>query len=91
MQSKEELDGKLQAFPDLYLDKIGTPINIKDLEDYLTEHAHNLKKEFIDRAFSGLSVSEATYLVEQLRKAQNSGNNLKVKHNNKLKTKVSKG
>jgi len=90
MQSKEELDGKLQAFPDLYLERIGTPINIKDLEEYLIEHAENLKKQFIDRAFSGLSVSEAIYLVDQLRKAQNVGNNKKMKHNNKMITKESK-
>lgn len=90
MQSKEELDGKLQAFPDLYLDRIGTPIDIKDLEQYLLDHADKLKKEFIDRAFSGLSVAEATYIIDQLRKAQNSGNIGKVKHNNKTKTKTSK-
>ena len=90
MQSKEELDGKLQAFPDLYLERTGTPFNIKDLEQYLLDHADKLKKEFIDRAFSGLSVAEATYIIDQLRKAQNSGNIGKVKHNNKTKTKTSK-
>ena len=70
MISKEELDGKLQAFPDLYKERLGTPLNIKDLEDYLTQHASNIKKEFIERAFSGLSYSEALYVIEQLKKLE---------------------
>lgn len=79
MQSEDELKGKLQAFPDVYQDKIGEPLNFKDIEYYLETLINKKKFQFIEQAFSSFTIPEARTFIEMLKKQVNPANPKKTK------------
>jgi hypothetical protein len=66
--SQEELQGKLQAFPDTYESFMGEPLDYEVLKGYLAEQLVIKKRQFIDQAFSNMSVVDLKILLNHLSK-----------------------
>lgn len=66
--SSEELDGKLQAFPDTYESYMGEPLNIDILKGILLEQLQLKQRQFIEQAFSNMSVSSLKAILSKIDK-----------------------
>lgn len=66
--SQEELEGKLQAFPDTYENFMGEPLDFNVLKGYLIEQLNNKKRQFIDQAFSTLSAADIKTMLAHIQK-----------------------
>lgn len=67
MRSREELEGKLQAFPDTYENYMGEPLDINVLKGYLLEQLSTKKRQFIDQAFNSMTVSDIKTLLNHIQ------------------------
>lgn len=66
--SSEEIDGKLQAFPDTYESYMGEPLNIDTLKGILLEQLQLKQRQFIEQAFSNMSVSSLKAILSKIDK-----------------------
>lgn len=67
-RSQEELQGKLQAFPDVYENFMGEPLDTEVLKGYLLEQLNLKKRQFIDQAFNSLSAADIKTMLACLQK-----------------------